>query len=156
MFLETSKKIGIRNGFASRKRVEVVPQKGARLGFWVLAGLGMMIFLLSGCGSDSTPKDAASGKKEKAVKSGLTMQAVTPLLSPKEGGTAPPLPQLDKISGVPTPEEVGGQESGGRRACEKLDPKTDVLPGLTKEQLEAKIAAERAKKPDPERKSFRG
>jgi hypothetical protein len=131
-------------------------QRGARLGFWVLAGLGMMIFLLSSCGSDSASKDAASRKKEKAVKSGSTIQTVTPLLSPKEGGTTPALQQSDKISGMPPREELEAKRAAAARAYEKLDPKSEVLPGLTKEQLEAKIAAERAKKPDPARKILPG
>jgi len=129
-------------------------QKGALLGFWVLAVFGMMIFLLSGCGSDSTPKDAASGKKEKAAKSGSTMTEVKPLLSPK-GGIAPPS-QLVNIPGMPSLEELEASRAAAARAYEKLDPKSDVLPRLTKEQLEAKLAAERAKKPDPTREIFPG
>jgi hypothetical protein len=116
----------------------------------------MMIFMLSGCGSDSTPKNAASGKKEKTAKSALTMQAVTPLLSPQEGGTAPPLPHLNNVLGEGTPEEIEAKRAAAAAAWEKLDPKTIVLPGLTKEQLEAKVEAERAKKPDPKREIIPG
>ena len=130
-------------------------QKGARFGFLVLAGLGMMIFLLSGCGSDSTPKDAASGKKEKASKSGISMPAVTPLLSPKGSGTAPPVQKFDIIPGIGT-EEIEAKREAAERAWEKLDPKEIVLPGFTKEQLEANIEAERAKKPDPTREILLG
>jgi len=154
--LDTSQKIGIWSGFALRKEGRGLSQRGARLGLLVLAGLGMMIFLLSGCGSDSTPKDAASGKKEKAAKSGFSMQAVTPLLFPKEGGTAPPLPKLDQIPGLPPREELEANRAAAAREYEKLDPKRAVLPGITKEQLEAKLEAERAKKPDPTREILLG
>jgi hypothetical protein len=149
MILETPQNIAIRKGFALREEGRGRSPKEARLGFLILAALGMLIFLLSGCGSDSTPKDAASGKKAKADKSGVTMRAVTPLLSPNAGGTAPPIPQLEKIPGLPSMEELEAKRTEAKKAYEKLDPKQEVLPGLTKEQLEAKIAAQRAKKVDP-------
>jgi hypothetical protein len=111
--------------------------------------------LLLGCGSDSTPKDTTSGKKEQTAKSGMTMQTVTPLLAPKEGGTAP-LQHFDKIPGRGTPEEIEAKRAAAAAAWEKLDPKQTVLPGLTKEQLEAKLEAERAKKPNPKREILPG
>lgn len=112
----------------------------------------MIFFLLSGCGSDSTPKGSAGGKKEKVSQSGSAMKTVTPMLIPKEGGTAPKLPQLEKMpEGFPSPEELEAKRAEAARAYHKLDPKAEVIPGLTKEQLEAKIEAQRAKKPDPTR-----
>ena len=155
--MDTSQKIGIWSGFALRKEGRGLSQRGARLGLLVLAGLGMMIFLLSGCGSDSTPKDAASGKKATAAKSGFAMQqSVTPLLPPKDGGTAPPYQHFDKFPGLGTAEEIEAKREAAARAWEKLDPKEIVFSGLTKEQLEASLEAERAKKPDPNREIFAG
>jgi hypothetical protein len=155
MILETSEKIDIRNRIALRDEGRHRFQQGARLGFLVLAGLGMMLLLLSGCGSDSTPKPAASGKKDKVAKSGSNMPEVMPLLSPKEGGTAPPLRQLDKmpvkppLPGMPPLEELEAKRAAAARTSEKRDPKEIVLPGITREELEAKIEAERARKPTP-------
>jgi hypothetical protein len=139
-----------------KKEDRGLSQKGALLGFWVLAVLGMMIFLLSGCGSDSTPKDAASGKKEKAAKSGATVKAVTPLLIPQGSGTAPTVRQFDKIPGSWTEEEIEAKRVEAARAWEKLDPKEIVLSGFTKEQLEARLDAERAKKPNPKQEIVPG
>jgi hypothetical protein len=154
MILESSKNIYKKNGYALRDAGRGPSQKRVRMGFLVLAGLGMMIFLLSGCGSDSTPKPAASGKKEKAARSASAMQPVTPLLSPKAGGTAPPLVQLDKIGGIATLDEIEAKRK--EQSWEKLDPNTIVFPGMTKEQVEAKIAAHQARKPDPNQEIFPG
>jgi hypothetical protein len=134
------------------------PKEG-RFGLWVLAGIGMMIFLLSGCGSDSSPKGSASAKKEKEKdeKSGSTMQMVKPLLPPKAGGTAPPLAHVDNIlPGMPPPKELEAKRAAAAAAWEKLDPKAIVFPGLTKEQFDANLEAERARKPDPNREIFPG
>jgi hypothetical protein len=130
--------------------------KRARLEFLVLAGLGMIIFLLSGCGSDSTPGHVASGKTEKAAKTDVNMQTVKPLLVPKESGTAPTIPQLSTIPGMPPLEELDAKRKAAARAYEKLDPKSEVLPGLTKKQLEAKFATERARRPDSTQEIFPG
>jgi len=117
----------------------------------------MVIFLLSGCGSDSTPKDAASVKKEKTAKSGFAMQqSVTTILPPKDGGTAPPYKHFDIFPGLGTAEEIEAKREAAARAWEKLDPKEIVFSGLTKEQLEGSLEAERAKKPDPNREIFPG
>jgi hypothetical protein len=146
MILETSQKIGIRKRFALREEGRGRSPKGARMGFLIIAALGMMIFLLSGCGSDSTPKGSAKGKKEPVAKSSSTMQAVAPLLSLKEGGTAPPLPQLDKIPILPPPEELEAKRAAAAKAS--ADPKAIVLRGITNEELEAKRKAALVQKPD--------
>ena len=144
-------------GLHFRKEGRGCSQKEARLGLLVLAGLGMMIFLLSGCGSDNTPKRAASAKEEKAAKSGSTMQTKEPLFTPKKGGIAPPLGRYDNVPGMPFQgKELEEKRAAAERAYEKLDPKQLVFPGITKEQLEAKLKAERGKKPDPDRAIFPG
>jgi hypothetical protein len=141
-------------GLRFREEIRGCSPKGTRLGFLDLVGLGMMIFILSGCGSDSTPKHVASANKEKATKSDANMQTVKPLLSPKAGGTAPPITHMDNILRGMTPEELEAKRAAA--AWKNIDPKKIVFPGLTKEQLEAKLEAERAKKPDPNRKIFPG
>jgi hypothetical protein len=118
-------------------------QKRERLGFWVLAGVGMMIFLLSGCGSDSTPKQAASGKKEKTAKTSSTLPKVTPLTS------APSLKQFDRGRGTVTAEDIEAKRVAAEKEWQKLGPKDTVLPGYTKEQLEADLQAHQAKMRDP-------
>jgi hypothetical protein len=142
-------------GLYFRDKRRVRSPKDARLGVLVLAAFGMMIFLLSGCGSDSTPKDSASGKQEKAAKSGATVKAVTPVLVP-QFGTAPPVQYIDKIPGFGTYEEIEAKREEAARAWEKIDPKEIVLAGFTKEQLEARLEAERAKKPDPKQEIVPG
>jgi hypothetical protein len=163
MILQTPQKIYIQNEVALRDKGRGRFPKGAQLGVLVLAGLGMIIILLSGCGSDSTPKNAASGEKDKAAKSGVNMQTVKPLLFPKEGGPAPPLSQSGKISEMPPPisdmpplEELEAKRAAAARAFEMLPPQAEVLPGLTKEQLEAKLAEERARKSDPNQQILPG
>jgi hypothetical protein len=144
------------NRFAYGKKDRTLARKGGRLGFLVLVALGAMILLLSGCGSESTPKVAATGKKEKAAPKGMDIKTITPLLSDKGGGTGPTLPQVDKLPGMPPPEELEAKRAAAAAAYEKLDPKRQVLPGLTKEQLEAKIEAERAKRSNPKREILPG
>jgi len=145
--------------FACGKKVGALSKKVVRLGFLVLVGLGTMIFLLSGCGSDSTPKGAAPAKKEKAAQKGMDVKSITPLLTDKGGGPGPLLPQvdkLDKIPGLPPLEDLEAKRAAAAAAYEKLDPKKEVLKGLTKEQLEKKLEAERAKRPDPKQQIFPG
>jgi hypothetical protein len=119
----------------------------------VIIGLGAMVLsmfcLLPGCGSDSTPKGAASAKKEKAGKSvqDKDMKSITSLLSPNEGASQ--LQHVDNIPGMPSPEEIEAKKKAGAEWWDKQDAKYEMLPGLTKEQLEAKLEAARAKKPDP-------
>jgi hypothetical protein len=101
-----------------------------------------MMFLLLGCGSDSTPKGAATAKKEQPAKSpgDKGTRTITSLLSDKEGN-APQLQVLDKLPVDLTPEEIEAR----RKAAEQtmLDPKYELFRGLTMEQVEAKREAAR-------------
>lgn len=116
-----------------------------------------MTFLLLGCGSDSTPQGVASAKKEKPAKSGAAMKAITPLLFDKDAvGTEPPLQPGDKHPLSLTPEEVEAKRREAAARLEKLDPKREIISGINLEQLNAKLEAERAKKPNPNLEAFPG
>jgi hypothetical protein len=127
-------------------------KSGVRLGLLIFVGLGALLFLLPGCGSDSNTKGAASGKKEKSAKSDTTMRTITPLLSDK-GGADSPLPRVDSLPGLGSPEEIEARRKAAEQAM--LDPKLEVLPGLTLEQYEAKKEAARASF-DPKREILPG
>ena len=80
----------------------------------------MILFLLSGCGSDSKPGGTAGGEKEKAAASAKT-------------GKQMPVPLVME-------EEIAPGEAG-KRSQAKKEPSTrriEVLRGMTKEELEAK------------------
>jgi hypothetical protein len=134
--------------FREEKRVHF--QKGLPVGFWVLIALGMII-LLSSCGSDNTPKGFASVEKQKGTKSGSTTQKAVPFLSPKEGGTALPLPNVTNVpitnSGVGNLDEIEAERAAAAR--QELSPSTVIAPGLTKGELDAKIEAWKGRKLDP-------
>jgi hypothetical protein len=125
-----------------------------------LVGLGatlMMVCLLLGCGSDSTP---ASGKKAKTAKSSGAgkMDTVMPLLDNK-GGASPTTfapPSFASYPGMPSPEELEAKRKAAEEACKKVDPNKELLPGLTKRKVEASLEAERAKKIDPKREVLPG
>jgi hypothetical protein len=127
----------------------------------VIIGLGAMILsmfcLLPGCGSDSAPKSVASAKKGKPAKSGEAVKAITPLLFDKEVvGTEPPLQPGAKHPLSLTPEEVAALRREAAARVQKLDPKREIISGLTLEQLNTKLEAERAKKPNPNLAAFPG
>jgi hypothetical protein len=126
-----------------------------------IIGLGAMILsmfcLLPGCGSDSTPKGAASAKKEKSGKSDGAVKAITPLLFDKEAvGTEPPLPPSGKHPLSLSAEEIEAKRREAAERLEKLDPKREIIAGMNLEQLNAKLEQERAKKPNPNLEAFPG
>jgi hypothetical protein len=65
------------------KKLQDLSRNRPWLKFVVLVTLGTMMFLFLGCGSDSTPKGAATAKKEKPAKSPVDkeMRTITSLLS---------------------------------------------------------------------------
>jgi hypothetical protein len=134
-------------------------RESAWLRHLVIISLGAMIFsmlcLFPGCGSDSSPKGAASAKKEKPKSDGA-VKAITPLLLDKEVGTAPPLQPGQKHPLSLTPEEIEAKRREAAARLEKLDPKREIIAGITLEQWNAKLEAERAKKPNPNLEPFPG
>jgi hypothetical protein len=125
------------------------------LTFLVIVTLGTLMFLLPGCGSDSTPKGAASAKKAQPAKSpgDKGTQMITTLLSGKEGD-APPIPTLDKLPGNLTREQLESNIKATEQAMR--DPKREVVPGLTLEQMEANIEAAKRASLDPKREVVPG
>lgn len=116
-----------------------------------------MILFFLGCGSDSTP---GSGKKAKSGKGAESKNAQTmnPLLADKSG----PLPQAMPFSeipagvGMPTQEQLDAARKGFTE-WERRDPNTiQIAPGMTLGQINARLEAERAKKPDPKVEVFPG
>jgi hypothetical protein len=122
----------------------------------VLVGLGTMVLavcsLLSGCGSDSTPGGSVKGKNAKtATKSGtMKPQAVTPLLADQEE-TGPGKKSLAKkppdSKNIEVFPGVTIEEVEAKLAANRAKPSTEVFPGITMEEVEAKLAEGRAKRP---------
>jgi hypothetical protein len=137
------------------------------LTFWVLVILGTMVLavcsLLPGCGSDSTPKSSVKGKNAPTATKSLTKPAaVTPMLigqketgPGKKGLMAKPPDSLgiEVLPGV-TKEKMEARVAADRKKIEA--PGTEVFPGITREQLEAKIAADRKKIEAPGAEVFPG
>jgi hypothetical protein len=119
------------------------------------ATIGAMIFVvaafLPGCGSDNTPGGSAKGKNTKpaAIAQGVKSQAPSALLIDKEGTVSGKLkkhPDYKLIEVVPqmSREEVEAKIAANRALH---DPKLmEPYPGagITQEQLQAKIAANQA------------
>ena len=115
-------------------------------------GLGGMIVtvlcLLSGCGSDSKPQ-AVSGKKEKTAAGPKAMnpRAGLPIMNLDEvagRGTVRREPVVDRKAEIlpgagVTIEEVEERVAAARKRTES--PTYEILPGITKQELDAKIAA---------------
>ncbi len=100
-------------------------------------GLGAMVlsvlFLLPGCGSDSNSGGSLKGKNEKTIASGKAtkMQGVNQLLTDKQG-------------------EMG-------KVAHKSDSQClEVFPGITQAELEAKVAADRARIDPKHNEAFPG
>jgi hypothetical protein len=140
--------------YASNQSIEKGGQEIISRSFWlrllVPVGLGAMMLavfcLLPGCGSESPPK------KEKAAKSsgGKKMDTVLPMLVDKpEAGTgqAKGLQTFDKVPGMPTEEEFKAKAAKARSDWERRSPKMEILPGITQEQIDAKLAESRKRNP---------
>ncbi len=125
----------------------------------VIMGLGAMILavfcLLPGCGSDSTTKGTASAKKERSAKSpGDTgTRMITSLLSDKEGN-APQVPTLDNLPDNISREELESKIKAAEQAM--LDPKRELVTGLTLEQMNTQIEAAKQATLDPKREVVPG
>jgi len=119
------------------------------LRFLVLGNLGTMVlavcFLLLGCGSDNKP-GAVSNKKEKAAASTKAMksQAALPLMNRSDESRGAvkraPLPPDKVLAPGLTAGEVEARMEATRKLVEAPDYK--VFPGITKQELDEKIAAE--------------
>jgi hypothetical protein len=115
-------------------------------------GLGVMavtvIFILSGCGSDSKPQ-LVSGKKEKAAKATKPQVTLQPMniYEVSDPGTvkrAPNTASKGEIlpgAGV-TMEELQKRMEAARKVSES--PNYEIYPGITRQVLEAKQAANQA------------
>lgn len=112
-----------------------------------------MLCLLPGCGSDNAGKGAAEVKKEKSAKDtkAKDMRTITTLLTDKEK-TAPPEPNVAVLPGNMSREEIEAKRKATEQAMQ--DPKRQVVPGVTLENLEAKKEA--AKAIDPKREVLPG
>ena len=115
----------------------------------VLLGFGGMIVtvlcLLSGCGSDSKP-EAVSGKKEKTAASAQGMKSREALalknLGEVSGGNVkrePLYPETELAPGL-TVADVEERMAATRKRVENQD--YQVFPGVTKNELDNKIAVE--------------
>jgi hypothetical protein len=131
-------------------------QKHICLRILVLVSLGSMVLavfgLLPGCGSDSTPSGVVKGKNAPtATKSGtMKPQAVAPLFSDQEETGAgkkalvkkqPDSKHIEVFPGV-TQEEVEAE-----MAANRTNPPQEVFPGVTLEEVEAEMAANRTNPP---------
>jgi hypothetical protein len=134
----------------------------------VLIGLGIMVLmviaLLSGCGSDSTPGGSVKEKNAKAAagSKATKMPAVISLLTDKEGtdpgkmGNVKKQPDAQRLEAFPgmTVEELEARDAADRKKFE--DPNNEIFPGITRKELEARVAADRKKFEDPNHEIFPG
>jgi hypothetical protein len=113
-----------------------------------------MLCLLPGCGSDNAGKGGASVKQEKTAKDAKSkdIRPITTLLSDKEG-TAPPAPNAPNLPGNLSREKMEANIKATEKAMQ--DPKRQVVPGVTLENLEAKKEAAQ-KSLDPKREILPG
>ena len=137
------------------------------LTFLVLVTLGTMVLavcsLLLGCGSDSTPGGTVKGKNASTATKSLTKSAaVTPMLigeketGPGKKGLMAKPPDYEGIEMLPgvTRESIEARIAADRKEIEA--PSTELFPGITREQLEAKTAADRGKIEAPSTEVFPG
>lgn len=123
---------------------------GSRL--LVLVGLGAMVFTvlscLPGCGSDSTPGGSVKGKNAKpaARAEGVKPQVPSTLLMDQAGTVPgkmkkqPDSQRMEVFPGV-TREELEARLAESRKNHAAMRP--EVLPGITQEQLDARLAQSR-------------
>ena len=108
-----------------------------------LGGLVAILCLLSGCGSDSKP-EAVSGKKEKTVQKTPGAPPLRSLGELRGGGAIKREPnaagklEITDGSGL-TAEQLQKTWAAGLKQIES--PNSEVAPGMTKQQLEAKMTA---------------
>lgn len=118
-------------------------QARKRMGILVALGLGTVmltvLFLLPGCGSESTPEGTVKGKTATSAKAVKPSVAV-PLKTDKQ--VTGPERVKEVFPGV-TQEEMEARAAADRAKHDLLNP--EVFPGVTREQLDAKMAAAREK-----------
>ncbi len=137
------------------------------LTFLVLVTFGTMVLavcsLLPGCGSDSTPGGSVKGKNAKTVaKSNPTKtQGTSKLLLDEETKTIdnatikhhPEYQRLETSLGV-TLEELDARIEADRKLS--VDPDAEVFPGMTRGELYARAEADRKLSEDPDIEVFPG
>lgn len=146
---------------AQDKEGKGLPESGVSLRAMAFFGIEaiLAVCLLCGCGSDGKQPSAASGKKEKAVKSSSTPGATNLVVGSETGSgkvKKEPLPgnmEIHPGAGI-TVQEVMEKAAAERKRAEA--PNYEVLPGITREKLEAKIAADRAKAGPPKSEPLPG
>jgi len=150
--METSQK-------PKRKRI------GSRLLAFIVPGAMVLMLscLLPGCGSDSKPVDSVSGKSEKAPVSAATGKpSSVPLLIEKEMapggggkvGQAKKVPDawLRERALAPDEEIIPGMtrkeiEARIEASRKEAPPNMEIIPGMTKKEIEARIEASRKEVP---------
>lgn len=113
--------------------------------FFGLGAILAMLCLLCGCGSDSKPAGSVSGKKEKSAQSSKAPGALNLMVDKNTGsGNVKKAPVASDVEIQPgagvTVREVIEWADAARKRTES--PTYEVLPGLTREKLEAIEAAE--------------
>jgi hypothetical protein len=96
--------------------------------------------LLSGCGSDSKP-GAVSGKKEKtgAGPNAMKSSVALPLGNLSDGSGPGTLKKAPNAAQGTTAEQV--EEKFAASLKRRQDPNYEILPGMTKQKLDAKMSA---------------
>jgi hypothetical protein len=109
--------------------------------FLILVSAGMMVFCLIGCGSESSPKVAASVKTKTSKTTGVVEDGSGEEKKVKKGM------QSQRIEVVPgfTRGELEDRHAVQRKKYEEHKANMEIAPGLTKDQLEARHAEQRKK-----------
>jgi hypothetical protein len=121
----------------------------------VLAGLGAMgvtvLCLLPGCGSDSTPGGSVKGKnaatatspKPKKMQGSISLLVDKEETGPGKMGTIKHQPEANLVEPIPgvTREEMEAKAAAERKIFES--PDSEVFPGMTKAKWDERIEAER-------------
>jgi hypothetical protein len=139
----------------------------ARRSIWIKAlafvGLGALLtilFLLPGCGSDSNPKGAVSGKNDKtAARQDKKANAAVPLvleqgMAKEEAGKTAGVKKLYDRNAEALPGGTREEWVARNAAAVEIakSPGIEVMPGITREEMQARNAAamEVAKSPGME------
>jgi hypothetical protein len=132
------------------KKLQDLCRNGRWLVLLALGSVGMMMmFCFLGCGSDSTPKGAASEKKGATAKRGEGMKGAMPLLSDQavEMGKVKNRVDSQRIEVVPgySQAELEARHAEQRKKYEEFRANMKIAPGLTQEEIEARSAKQRKK-----------
>lgn len=132
---EMSKNVFMTNLFPHRDKKAMLPKKCVWSGFLILVGLGLMLALLSGCGSGSNP----ASKTEKTAKRAVG-PAATQLLSQKKGVVQKSRPQRIEVVPGYTQAELDARHAKLRKEYLKYRGNMEVAPGLLQREVEARQA----------------